>query len=69
MDPISAAIVRSATALSQAQLNQQVSYAVLRKAMDAEASTAAMLLARTASDATMPHAALGFAALAKTSRK
>ncbi|GAB3736828.1 hypothetical protein GCM10028794_17910 [Silanimonas algicola] len=44
MDPISAAIVRSATALSQAQLNQQVSYAVLRKAMDAEASTAAMLL-------------------------
>ena len=44
MDPISAAIVRSATALSQAQLNQQVSYAVLRKAMNAEASTAAMLL-------------------------
>ena len=35
MDPVSAAIVRSATALSQAQLNQQVSYAVLRKAMDA----------------------------------
>ena len=44
MDPLSAAIVSSATALSQVQFSQQVSYAVLRRAMDAEATTAAALL-------------------------
>jgi hypothetical protein len=44
MDPISAAIVSSAAALSQLQFSQQVSYAVLRKAMDAEAASAAALL-------------------------
>lgn len=44
MDPLSAALVRSAAALSQVQFSQQVSYAVLRRAMDAEAASAAALL-------------------------
>lgn len=44
MDPLSAAIVSSAAALSQLQFSQQVSYAVLRKAMDVEAASAASLL-------------------------
>ena len=44
MDPLPAAIVSSAAALSQVQFSQQVSYAVLRRAMDAETATAAALL-------------------------
>lgn len=44
MDPLSTAIVRSATALSELQFSQQIGYAVLRKAMDAEAAAAASLL-------------------------
>jgi len=44
MDPLSAAIVSSAAALSQVQFSQQVSYAVLRRAMDVEAASAAALL-------------------------
>ena len=44
MDPLSAAVVSSAAALSQLQFSQQVGYTVLRKAMDAEAATASALL-------------------------
>ena len=44
MDPVSAALMGRANALSALQLTQQVGYAVLRKALDSEAASAAALL-------------------------
>ena len=44
MDPLTASLMSSANALSQLQFSQQVGYAVLRKAMDVDAASAAALI-------------------------
>jgi len=44
MDPISAAIVNQSSLMAQSQLAQQVGVAVLRQALDVQASTAAALI-------------------------
>ena len=45
MDPLSSAIVDTAQRMQQGALRQQVSIAVLKTAMDAQASAAAALIA------------------------